>query len=136
VELVERHQVNLDRPVNDYLHAARVTSPMWNVSKATVRRVANHTASLTTYDCDCLVSDRDCDASAAAAIRRYGAIVWPPGDRFDYLNLDYGNLGEVIAEASHEPGRGFRAKGICAAGNEGLLSRRERGSPELGRRSI
>jgi CubicO group peptidase (beta-lactamase class C family) len=101
LELVEHNQVNLDRPVNDYLHAARVNSPMWDVSKATVRRVANHTAGLTTYDRDCLVSDRDCDASAAVAIRRYAVIVWPPGDQFDYSNLDYGILGEVVAEASH-----------------------------------
>jgi len=102
LELVEHNQVNLDRPVNDYLHDARVSSPMWDVSKATVRRVANHTAGLATYDRDCLVSDRDCDPSAATAIRRYGVIVWPPGDQFDYSNLDYGILGEVVAEASHE----------------------------------
>jgi CubicO group peptidase (beta-lactamase class C family) len=101
LELVEHKQVNLDRPVNDYLHAARINSPMWDVSKATVRRVANHTAGLATYDRDCLVSDRDCDPSAAVAIRRYGAIVWPPGDQFDYSNLDYGILGEVVAQASH-----------------------------------
>jgi CubicO group peptidase (beta-lactamase class C family) len=101
LELVEHNRVNLDRPVNDYLHEARVNSPMWDVSKATVRRVANHTAGLATYDRDCLVSDHDCDASAAGAIRRYGVIVWPPGDQFDYSNLDYGILGEVVAQASH-----------------------------------
>ena len=101
MELVERKRVNLDRPVNDYLHAAKVHSPMWDVSKATVRRVANHTAGLATYDRGCPVGDGDCDASPAAAIRQYGVIVWPPGDRFDYSNLDYGILGEVVAEASH-----------------------------------
>jgi CubicO group peptidase (beta-lactamase class C family) len=101
LELVEHNQVNLDRPVNDYLRAARVNSPMWDVSKATVRRVANHTAGLATYDRDCLVRDRGCDPSAAVAIRRYGVIVWPPGAQFDYSNLDYGILGEVVAQASH-----------------------------------
>ena len=101
LELVDHNKVNLDRPVNDYLHTVKVSSPMWDVSKSTVRRVANHTAGFATYDRDCLASDRDCDASAVAAIRRYGVVVWPPGDRFDYSNLDYGILGEVVAQASH-----------------------------------
>lgn len=101
MELVEHKTVNLDRPVNDYLHTAKVSSPMWDVSKATVRRVANHTAGFATYDRACLVSDPHCDASAAVAIRRYGVIVWPPGEQFDYSNLDYGILGEVVAQASH-----------------------------------
>ena len=101
MELVEHHQVNLDRPVNDYLPTAKLTSPMWDVSKATVRRVANHTAGLATFDRDCLLDDPDCDPSPVTAIRRYGVIVWPPGDLFDYSNLDYGILGEVVAQASH-----------------------------------
>jgi CubicO group peptidase (beta-lactamase class C family) len=67
--LVEHGRVNLDQPVNDYLRTVKVSSPMWDVSKATVRRVANHTAGFATYDCDCLVSDPACDASAADAIR-------------------------------------------------------------------
>jgi CubicO group peptidase (beta-lactamase class C family) len=99
--LVEQGKVNLDQPVNDYLRTVKVSSPMWDVSKATVRRVANHTAGFATYDRDCLVSDHSCVASAADAIRRYGVIVWPPDDQFDYSNLDYGILGEVVAEASN-----------------------------------
>lgn len=101
LELVERNKVNLDRPANDYLHTVKIHSPMWDVAKATVRRVANHTAGLASYDRDCLVEDRECDASAGLAIRRYGVIVWPPGEQFDYSNLDYGILGEVVAQASH-----------------------------------
>ncbi len=101
LELVEHKRLNLDRPVNEYLGADKLSSPMWDVSKATVRRVANHTAGLATYDRGCLASDRDCDASVGLAIRRYGVLVWPPGDHFDYSNLDYAILGEVVARASH-----------------------------------
>jgi CubicO group peptidase (beta-lactamase class C family) len=48
--LRERKQLDLDRPVNDYLASTKVTSPVWNPSDATVRRVATHTAGLARYD--------------------------------------------------------------------------------------
>src|ERR1700733_6104788 len=102
MELVERGRVNLDRPVNDYLNGnENVTSPMWDVSQATVRRIANHTAGLATYDRNCLTGDRSCNISTANVIRRYGVSIWKPGEQFDYSNLDYGILGEVIARRSH-----------------------------------
>jgi CubicO group peptidase (beta-lactamase class C family) len=100
MELVEQKKVDLDQPVNRYLRTAKVRSPMWDVAKATVRRVANHTAGFATYDRDCLADDPECDASAVEAIRRYGVIVWPPGAHFDYSNMDYGILGEVVARVS------------------------------------
>jgi CubicO group peptidase (beta-lactamase class C family) len=100
MELVEQKKVDLDQPVNRYLPTAKVSSPMWDVAKATVRRVANHTAGFATYDRDCLADEPECDASAAGAIRRYGVIVWPPGAHFDYSNMDYGILGEVVARGS------------------------------------
>ena len=98
--LQERHKLDLDRPVNDYLGAAKVHSPMWDASQATVRRVATHTAGLTTYARDCAVNDPGCRASTETAIERYGTLFWPPGDHFDYSNLGYGILGDVVAHAS------------------------------------
>lgn len=100
MELVAQGRIELDRPVNAYLPSAKLRSPMWDVSKATVRRVLNHTAGLSTYDRDCVVDDRTCERSTSAAVRRYGVIVWPPGERFDYSNLGYGILGEVVAHTS------------------------------------
>ena len=32
--------------------------------------------------------------------KRYGILFWSPGERFDYSNLGYGILGEVVAHAS------------------------------------
>ena len=63
MELIERKRINFDRPVNDYLRGVRLTSPIWDVGQATVRRVATHTAGLVTFDRDCLLSDRECDPS-------------------------------------------------------------------------
>jgi CubicO group peptidase (beta-lactamase class C family) len=98
--LQERHKLDLDHPVNDYLGAAKVHSPMWDASQATVRRVATHTAGLTTYARSCAVGDSGCRTSTETAIGRYGVLFWPPGDHFDYSNLGYGILGDVVAHAS------------------------------------
>lgn len=102
--LEERGKLNLDHPVNDYLGVAKVHSPMWNPAQATVRKIANHTGGLTTYARACPLNDVDCRVSTDAAIERYGVLFWPPGDHFDYSNLGYGILGEVITRVS---GKGY-----------------------------
>lgn len=97
--LRERQQLDLDRPANLYLKAAKLRSPHWDPDEATVRRIATHSAGLATYDS----SD---PIPAAETIRRYGILFWKPGDRFDYSNLGFGILGQVIAEVS---GRSFQS---------------------------
>jgi CubicO group peptidase (beta-lactamase class C family) len=91
--LQERKQLDLDRPLNDYLGAAKLTSPAWNPSEATVRRVATHTAGLTTFNARGHLSMDE-------TIRRYGVLFWPPGERFDYSNLGFKILDEVVARVS------------------------------------
>src|SRR6185437_2594456 len=98
--LAAQKKVDLDQPVNTYLRGAKITSPMWDVSQVTLRRLANHTAGLATYGRDCLVNDSVCDPSPVTAIQRYGVAVWKPGEMFDYSNLGYGVLGEVVAQVS------------------------------------
>jgi CubicO group peptidase (beta-lactamase class C family) len=98
--LRERKQLDLDRPVNDYLGPARVSSPAWDPARATVRRVATHTAGLSTFDLGFEADRPGSRLPAEEVIRRYGVLVWPPGDHFDYSNLGYGILGEVIARVS------------------------------------
>jgi CubicO group peptidase (beta-lactamase class C family) len=100
--LAERGVIELDRPINAYLGPAKVRSPLWNAEEATVRRVANHLSGLTTYNRDCAPSDHGC--AIGDTIRDYGILVRPPGRDFDYSNLGYGILGEVVARASN---RGF-----------------------------
>jgi CubicO group peptidase (beta-lactamase class C family) len=89
--LQARKQLDLDRPVNDHLGSARLTSPMWDPAGATVRRLAMHTAGLTTFDGG---------GAPEETIRRYGTLFWRPGERFDYSNLGYAILGNVISRVS------------------------------------
>jgi CubicO group peptidase (beta-lactamase class C family) len=98
--LSEHKQLKLDAPVNNYLGAAKVHSPMWDANSATVRQVATHTAGLTTYARKCGVGSDSCQVSTDKAIERYGILFWAPGDHFDYSNLGYGILDEVIAHVS------------------------------------
>jgi CubicO group peptidase (beta-lactamase class C family) len=97
--LSERKQLDLDRPANLYLKTAKLRSPYWNADEATVRRIATHTAGLATYD------SRE-QIPAAETIRRYGIVFRQPGDRFDYSNLGFGILGQIIADVS---GRSYQA---------------------------
>src|SRR5262249_38083113 len=91
--LHERKKVDLDRPVNDYLVGAKLSSPAWNSAEATVRRVATHTAGLTTFNATQSLSNDE-------TIRRYGVLFWPPGEQFDYSNLGPIILQEIIARSS------------------------------------
>lgn len=98
--LSHRRQIDLDKPVNHYLGAAKISSARWSVDAATVRRIATHTAGLTSFDAICYDDELDCDRSLEHMIARYGIAFWRPGERFDYSNLGYGVLSQLIAHAT------------------------------------
>lgn len=98
-----RGLVNLDAPVNRYLASAQLTSRQWSLDGATVRRVATHTAGLTSFDAVCYDDEPDCDRSVLHTIQRHGTVFWKPGTRFDYSNLGFGVLGELISEVRRRP---------------------------------
>lgn len=105
--LHEQGRLDLDRPANDYLGTTRLWNPRWDADGATVRRILTHTSGLTTFDIGCSTAQPRCRIpSWEEIISRYGVLVWPPGDRFDYSNLGYYVLGELVAAAS---GRDFGA---------------------------
>jgi CubicO group peptidase (beta-lactamase class C family) len=112
IMLEAQHKIDLDGPINDYLHSAKLRSPMWDVSATAVRRVANHTGGLTTYNRKCTVDDSDCQVSTETAISRHGIVVWQPGDHFDYSNLGFGVLGTVISDVSKMPFAQFLDQGL------------------------
>lgn len=105
--LAEKKKLALDHAVNEYLGSAQLSSPVWDTTQATVQRVATHTAGLATYDAACSARDHGCYLSEDETIQRYGVIVWPPGDHFDYSNLDYEILGDIIERVSHKSYQGF-----------------------------
>lgn len=98
--LSRRGALSLDSPISRYLGEVALKSPQWNVDDATVRRVATHTAGLTSFDAICYDDEPDCDRSLKDTIERHGIIFWKPGTRFDYSNLGFGILSFAIAKVS------------------------------------
>src|SRR5713226_8144961 len=99
MELVEQHKIDLDRPINEYLGSAPLTAIVGDASGATVRRVLCHTSGLPIHSVN-LLGNGDQVPPMADTIRRYGTLVNPPGQYFDYSNLGYGALGYMTSLVS------------------------------------
>ena len=100
MRLVQENKVDLDQPVNNYLGAAKVQSPLGRVDEATVRRLANHSSGLPLHyqffyaDTPHRAPPRD------ESIRRYGRLMNLPGETYQYANFGYGILDYVIERRS------------------------------------
>jgi CubicO group peptidase (beta-lactamase class C family) len=98
--LVERKLLALDKPINDYLGDAKVRGRVGDASRATLQRVAQHTAGLPGYYETFYPDEPDTPPTPEVVTLRYGFVVSPPGERFYYSNLNYALLGEAVARAS------------------------------------
>jgi len=100
--LAQNHRIDLDRPVNDYLGSAKLTAHVGQAADATVRRVANHTAGLPLHAQFFYFDEEYRRPPMDLTILRFGNIIDRPGAHYNYSNLGYGILGEVLARQSHE----------------------------------
>lgn len=98
--LVQQGKVNLDGPSNDYLGEDRLRSWIGDPKQVTVRRLLNHTSGLPGGDQTFYGDDVRNVPSQSEAIRRYGILVAPAGERYLYSNIGYGVLGHLIAQVS------------------------------------
>ena len=103
MELVEQGKIDLDRPANDYLGSAKITGLAGQASDATVRRVMSHTAGLPLHYRFFYAGGSVTRPSMDEAITRYAITVYPPGATYNYSNLGYGVLEEIIAKVSGRP---------------------------------
>jgi CubicO group peptidase (beta-lactamase class C family) len=102
--LHERHRLDLDKPVNEYLKTAGVSSASWDTRGVTLRRLLMHTAGLSTFNIWCDPSQPRCQfPSADETIRHYGIVAERPGDYFDYSNLGFFVAGEAMARGAGRP---------------------------------
>jgi CubicO group peptidase (beta-lactamase class C family) len=101
--LVSQQKLQLDDKVNDHLGDAGLTAPVGGADRATLRQVANHTSGLPLHyqffyeNQSHKVPDRE------ETIRRYGVLVTPPGEVYQYANLGYGILDHIIHRKSGQP---------------------------------
>ncbi|MDQ6831512.1 MAG: beta-lactamase family protein, partial [Gemmatimonadota bacterium] len=103
MKLVEAGKVDLDRPANDYLGKGKITGLAGDARAATVRRVMSHTAGLPLHYRFFYDGSSERRPSMDEAISRYGIVVYPPGDVYNYSNLGYGIVEEIIAHVSGKP---------------------------------
>ncbi len=112
--LVERGKVRLDAPVDDYLGGPKLRAFSFNARDATVRRIANHTAGLPMHAQSFYTDESRHAPAIEESIRRYGILVRPPGERFDYSNFGYAILARVIANVSGQRYEEFMRKEVFA----------------------
>jgi CubicO group peptidase (beta-lactamase class C family) len=104
MKLVEQGKVDLDRPANAYLGEAKITGLAGDPAGATVRRLLAHTSGLPLHYRFFYEGGAVRRPTMDEAINRYAITVYPPGAVYNYSNLGYGVLEEVVAKVS---GRSF-----------------------------
>lgn len=112
MRLVEEGKIALDRPANEYLGVAKLTGLAGDPSGATVRRLLAHTAGLPLHYRFFYAGSGEEPPGMDEAILRYGIVVNPPGDVFQYSNFGYGVLDHIIARASGITYVDYMRKGI------------------------
>jgi CubicO group peptidase (beta-lactamase class C family) len=105
--LREEGRVDLDAPLDDYMGGGRLKGLAGPAQEATVRRVLSHTAGLPLHYTFFYRNEGVAPPPPAETLRRYGILVFPPGERFEYSNLGYGLLGFLIQNVSGEAYRDF-----------------------------
>jgi CubicO group peptidase (beta-lactamase class C family) len=112
--LVRRGAVSLDRPANDYLGRGKLTGLAADAREATVGRVMSHTAGLPLHYRFFYEGGDEKRPSMDDAIARYGIIVYPPGRVYNYANLDYGIVEQMIAHTTGESYETYMRRAVFA----------------------
>ena len=102
--LMERGEIDLRAPVDRYLAPAGLKAFEGEASAATVTHILNHTSGLPVHYS---VFYRDQPYRQpppfAESIRRYGILVHPPGEVYQYANFGFALADHLISKASGVP---------------------------------
>jgi CubicO group peptidase (beta-lactamase class C family) len=112
--LVERSLIDLDAPANEYLAPPGIVAHVGDAREATVRRLADHTAGLPLHWHYFYDDERERPPPMEETIRRYGHLVTPPGERYQYANMGYGIVGHIVERVSGMPYAAFMRREVFA----------------------
>ncbi len=102
--LVERGEIDLGAPVNRYLAPAALKAYEGEASSATVTHILNHTSGLPVhYSVFYEDQPNRQPPPFAESIRRYGILVHPPGEVYQYANFGFGLADHLISKVSGVP---------------------------------
>jgi CubicO group peptidase (beta-lactamase class C family) len=113
--LVERGLIALDTPVNAVLAGPELVAYRGDASNATIARLLFHTTGLP-YGYYHAGKDVPAEKRRTARdlIELCGALATEPGTRYEYTNIGYDLLGEILEETAGENINGFIAREIIA----------------------
>lgn len=102
MQLVEEGKIDLDTPVQKYLPWFRIADVKAS-SQITVRQLLNQTSGFSTLDGRKKYTDHDMKEDALENYIRSlkgTELIAPPGQKFEYSNINYGILGLIIQKIS------------------------------------
>ncbi len=98
--LVGRQLIKLDDPVDNYLGGLKLTPLDAAFPPATVRHVLNHSSGLPLHYQFFYADEPARRPPMAETIRRYGILAFAPGEVYQYSNLGFGVIDDIIARVS------------------------------------
>jgi len=98
--LAERGRLDLAKPVDDYLGPVKITAYEGRAQDATVLRTLGHKAGFPEYYHFFYETEPVRRPAPDDAVRRYGILVYPPGEVTQYSNAGYGLLDYLISRVS------------------------------------
>ncbi|MCB1021351.1 MAG: beta-lactamase family protein [Acidobacteria bacterium] len=103
MRLVERGEIALDSPANDYLGEGKIRGRAADAAGATVARVASHSAGLPLHYQFFLEGENYPRPSMDETIAHYANLVTQPGEKYQYSNLGFGIVDHIIERAAGKP---------------------------------
>jgi CubicO group peptidase (beta-lactamase class C family) len=98
--LARAGKVDLDAPVERYIGQGQLTVYEGRAKDVTVRRLLHHTAGLPQHFNYFYADEPEKPRPLEETIRHFGIIVRTPGEEFQYANLGYAIIGQIIARVS------------------------------------
>ncbi len=110
--LSERGKIDLDAPIERYLGGIKLTGHAADTRGVTARRIMAHSAGLPTHYRMLFATDKL--PYPQETLGRYGIVVFPPGEHFEYSNIGYRALDVAISNVSGMPYGEFLRREIFA----------------------
>ncbi len=105
--LAESGKLDIRKPVEGYIAPMKLKAYKGNSGDVTVKHLLNHTSGLAMHFDYYYEDEEYVPPSNEEAIKRYGVLVHAPGQVFQYANLGYALLGQMVSKISGVPYEDF-----------------------------
>jgi len=100
MRLAQDGKIDLDAPANLYLKDFQITPFPGDLKGPTVRELLMHRSGLPGHWQSWNLADLKLRPAFSEIAKRYAFAAWPRRERYEYSNLGYGVLGELVAHLS------------------------------------